>query len=208
MDARALLPYLGACVLLTLAPGPDNIFVVTQGLARGRWAALCAAWGMVSGILVHTTAAALGVSAIFAASPLAFHAVKYAGALYLLYLAWRTLREGGALHVSGRAAPAAGLALYRRGFLMNVLNPKVALFFLAFLPQFVQTAAGVPVWLQMIILGLMFMAQAFGLFSLIAVFSGTLGELLTRRPGVRRLFGVLTAAVFIGLAAHLALASR
>ncbi len=208
MDPGALLPYLGACVLLTLAPGPDNIFVITQGLARGRWLALCAAWGMVSGILLHTTAAALGISAVFAASNLAFHAVKYAGAAYLLLLAWRTLRERGVLHVGAGATAAGAFALYRRGFLMNVLNPKVALFFLAFLPQFVRPGAGWPVWLQMAALGLVFMVQAFALFSLIALFSGTLGEVLTRSSRVQRIFGWLTAAVFIGLALHLALAGR
>lgn len=196
--------YLAACVLLTVAPGPDNILVVSLGLARGRRPAVLAAWGMVSGVLVHTTAAALGVSAVLAASPAAFGAVQYAGAAYLAYLAWRILRErGGGPAAVALHAPAGGWALYRRGFFMNVLNPKVALFFLAFLPQFVRSDAEWPVWLQMIVLGLVFMAQAFVIFTCFGLFAGALGEVLTRRPWIQRSFDWLTAGVFATLATML-----
>lgn len=197
-------PYLAACVLLTVAPGPDNILVVSLGLARGRRPAVLAAWGMVSGVLVHTTAAALGVSAVLAASPAAFGAVQYAGAAYLAYLAWRILRErGGGPAAAALHAPAGGWALYRRGFFMNILNPKVALFFLAFLPQFVRSDAEWPVWLQMIVLGLVFMAQAFVIFTCFGLFAGALGEVLTRRPWIQRSFDWMTAGVFATLAAML-----
>jgi threonine/homoserine/homoserine lactone efflux protein len=207
MPFEVLGPYLLACMLLTVAPGPDNILVVSLGLSRGRRPAVLAAWGMVSGVLVHTAAAALGISAILAASPLAFRIVQYAGATYLAYLAWRILRErGGGGGPAGAAdhAPVGGWALYRRGFLMNVLNPKVALFFLAFLPQFVRTDAVWPVWTQMVVLGLVFMAQAFVIFTCFALFAGLLGEVLRRRPWIQRLFDLLCAGVFATLAVMLA----
>ena len=202
MSSELLGPYLLACALLTLAPGPDNILVVSLGLSRGRRPAVLAAWGMVSGVLVHTTAAALGISAVLAASPLAFRLVQYAGAAYLAYLAWRILREHGDGGHTGAAdhAPLGNWALYRRGFLMNVLNPKVALFFLAFVPQFARADAAWPIWSQMIVLGLVFMAQAFVIFTAFGLFAGVLGETLTRRPWIQRLFDLLTAGVFATLA--------
>ncbi len=197
-------PYLVACILLTIAPGPDNILVVSLGLSRGRRPAVLAAWGMVSGVLVHTLAAALGVSAVLAASPLAFRFVQYAGAAYLAFLAWRILRErGGGPRAAAEHAPVGGWALWRRGFFMNVLNPKVALFFLAFLPQFVRHDAPWSVWLQMVALGLLFMAQAFVIFTCFGLFAGTLGEVLTRRPWIQRLCDWLTAGVFLSLAVML-----
>ncbi len=211
MSFDMLAPYLAACMLLTVAPGPDNVLVVSLGLSRGRRPAVLAAWGMVSGVLVHTTAAALGISAALAASPLAFKAVQYAGAGYLTYLAWRILRErgsgagrSGARDTAAGRAPTGAWALYRRGFLMNVLNPKVALFFLAFLPQFARADAIWPVWSQMILLGLVFMAQAFVIFTCFGLFAGALGEVLTRRAWVERLLNWLTAMVFLTLAALLA----
>src|SRR5512134_3392087 len=128
MDQSTLLCFLGASVALTIAPGPDNIFVMTQGIARGRKPAIVTALGMCSGISVHTTAAAFGISAVFYSSVVAFNVVKFAGAAYLLYLAWKTLRERSSIKLASaddRAAPA----LFKRGFVMNVLNPKVAMFF-------------------------------------------------------------------------------
>jgi threonine/homoserine/homoserine lactone efflux protein len=205
VDPTTLGPYLVACMLLTVAPGPDNVLVVSLGLARGRRPAVLAAWGMVSGVLVHTTAAALGISAVLAASELAFRVVQYAGAGYLAYLAWRIVRErGGGPEAAADHAPVGAWALYRRGFLMNVLNPKVALFFLAFLPQFVRRDLAMPVWLQMIVLGLLFMAQAFVIFTAFGLFAGILGDLIARRPWIQRLFDWLTAMIFLALAIALA----
>ena len=206
MTAYSLLGYLFACMALTIAPGPDNIFVITQGLTRGRKAAIITALGMCSGITVHTTAAALGISAIFYSSTAAFNLVKYAGAIYLLYLAWKALHSNSSLQLSTeRSLPAT--ALFRRGFIMNVLNPKVALFFLAFLPQFVPPASGrVP--LQMLLLGVVFMPQAVVIFSTIGWFSGTLGRLIAAKPHSARYFDWLTAGVFALLGVRLALAER
>jgi len=206
MSTATLLYFLGASIALTLAPGPDNIFVMTQGIARGRRPAIITALGMCSGVSVHTTAAAFGISALFYSSALAFNLVKYAGAAYLLYLAFRTLQERSAVRLS-QADDRPATALFRRGFIMNVLNPKVALFFLAFLPQFVTPAAGhVP--LQMLLLGLIFMVQAIVIFCLIGYFAGSIGSYILARPRIAKHFDWLTAGVFASLGIRLALAER
>ncbi|MRR34961.1 LysE family translocator [bacterium] len=206
MTIYTLLAFLGASVALTIAPGPDNIFVMTQGIARGRKPAIVTALGMCSGVSVHTTAAAFGISAVFYSSAIAFTLVKSAGAAYLLYLAFKTMKERSAIRLSAaEELPVA--ALFRRGFIMNVLNPKVAMFFLAFLPQFVSPAAGhVP--LQMLLLGFVFMAQAVVIFCLIGYFSGSIGSFILARPRIARYFDWLTAGVFASLGVRLALAER
>jgi threonine/homoserine/homoserine lactone efflux protein len=201
-----LLAFLGASLTITIAPGPDNLFILTQGIARGRRAAIITALGMCSGISIHTFAAALGISAIFATSALAFSVVKYAGALYLLYLAWLTIRHSGTLRL-GQADVRPALALFKRGFIMNVLNPKVALFFLAFLPQFVDPQRGsVPI--QMLLLGSLFMLQAVVLFTALGYFSGSIGGYLLARPRLARYLDGLTAGVFTLLALRLAFVER
>ncbi len=206
MILSTLLYFLGASIALTLAPGPDNIFVITQGIARGRKAAIVTALGMCSGISIHTTAAAFGISAVFYSSAVAFNIVKYAGAVYLLYLAWKTVKERSAIRLSiADDRPAA--ALFKRGFIMNVLNPKVAMFFLAFLPQFVSSGTGhVP--LQMLLLGFIFMVQAVIIFTLIGYFAGSIGSFILARPRIARYFDGLTAGVFASLGVRLALAQR
>ena len=206
MPLSTLLAFLGASIALTLAPGPDNIFVITQGISRGRKSAIVTALGMCSGVSVHTTAAAFGISAVFYSSAIAFTVVKSAGAAYLLYLAFKTLKERSAIRLAAvDELPAA--ALFRRGFVMNVLNPKVAMFFLAFLPQFVTPSAGrIP--LQMLLLGLIFMVQAVVIFCLIGYFAGSIGNFFLARPRVARYFDWLTAGVFASLGVRLALAER
>jgi len=198
--------FLGASVLLTLAPGPDNLFVITQGITRGKRSAILTALGMCSGISVHTTAAALGISAILYSSVVAFTLVKYAGALYLLYLAYKILKEKTVVRLSSAPALPA-VALWKQGFVMNVLNPKVAMFFLAFLPQFV-TARTDAVPLQMLLFGLIFMVQAAVLFCLIGYFSGHIGSALLARPRCAKYLDFLTAGVFASLGVKLALAQR
>ncbi|MDP1991426.1 MAG: LysE family translocator [Syntrophales bacterium] len=206
MTAATLFYFLCASVALTLAPGPDNIFVVTQGITRGRRAAIVTALGMCSGISVHTTAAAFGISAVFYSSVIAFNVVKYAGALYLLYLAFKTLRERSVIKLP-LADDRPDAVLFKRGFIMNVLNPKVALFFLAFLPQFITPNTDFfPV--QMLLLGILFMMQAVVIFCLIGYFSGSIGRLILTRPKAAKLFDWLTAGVFASLGLQLALAER
>lgn len=201
-----LLYFLGASVAITIAPGPDNIFVLTQGISRGRKPAIVTALGMCSGISIHTTAAAFGISALFYSSVIAFNAVKYAGAAYLLYLAYKTLKERSLIMLSN-PDERSNSELFKQGFIMNVLNPKVAMFFLAFLPQFVSSSARYfP--LQMLLLGLIFMVQAVILFCLIGYFSGSIGNLILARPKVAKYFNWLTASVFASLGVRLALAER
>jgi len=208
MTTSTLLWFLSASVALTLAPGPDNTFIVSQGIARGRKAAFASAMGMCSGVSVHTTAAALGISAALYSSALAFAILKYAGVAYLLFLAWKSLGETGAPDTAvAMEGSLTGWAFFRRGFLMNVVNPKVGMFFLAFLPQFVSKSGGsVPV--QMFTLGVIFMLQAVAVFALIAYLSGSVGVLIQKRPGISKYFAWLTAGIFASLGLKLALAQR
>jgi threonine/homoserine/homoserine lactone efflux protein len=195
MDVSHVAYFLAACVLLTLMPGPDILFVIMQSISQGRKAGIATALGLCSGVTVHTLAAALGISAIIAQSAAVFQALKVAGACYLLYLAWQAVREGKSA-LTAEAVPQLSLpALYKRGILMNVLNPKVSLFFLAFLPQFVTPVSG-SAPLQMIFLGLLFMLQAIVVFSLVAVFAGSLGRKLFHNAGIGRIIQYSKAALF------------
>jgi threonine/homoserine/homoserine lactone efflux protein len=203
-DISVILVFLGVSVMLTLAPGPDIVFLIAQGSSQGPRAGLATAMGLAAGNLVHTLAAVLGISVIFQTSELAFEALKVAGALYLLYLAWQALRhrkEGLSLT---RSEEPAGTALFMRGVLMNVLNPKVALFFLAFLPQFASPEQG-PIWTQMLILGLIFTLQVVLVFGVIGLSSGLIRErLLARREGMVGTWPhYLVAGIFILLAVRL-----
>jgi threonine/homoserine/homoserine lactone efflux protein len=206
MTASMLFYFLCASMALTIAPGPDNIFVMTQGITRGRKPAIIAALGMCSGISVHTTMAAFGISALLYSSIVAFNIVKYAGAAYLLYLAYKTLKERSTIHLAQVEELPAG-AMFKRGFIMNVLNPKVAMFFLAFLPQFV-TPGSEHIPLQMLLFGFVFMVQAVIIFCLIGYFAGSIGSFILARPKVAKYFDWLTAGVFASLGIRLALAER
>lgn len=163
-----------ASAALVSTPGQDNIYIVTRGISQGRWAALVSAWGVCSGLAVHVALAALGLSAILAQSALAFMVVKYAGAAYLVYLGARTIlsREDFVPERGEGPARTSTRKIFGQGVLSNVLNPKVALFFLSFLPQFV-TADGSA--LQFVLLGGVFAMVALTLTTAIAWFSGTLG---------------------------------
>jgi threonine/homoserine/homoserine lactone efflux protein len=207
MDTSQISYFLGASMLLTIAPGPDNIFVVTQGITRGKKAAVITAAGMCSGISVHTAGAALGISAIFYSSALAFSLVKFAGAAYLLFLAWKTVRERRDIALTGNASPLSGVALFQRGFVMNVLNPKVALFFLAFLPQFVSPQSA-NVASEMILLGSIFMIQGIIIFTAIGLLSGVIGVYILKNQKLSRIFSWLTAGVLATLGIRLALAQK
>ena len=196
--------FLGAAVLLALAPGPDNLFVLMQSAMRGRAAGLLVVLGLCSGLLVHTAAVALGLATLFASSALAFNLLKAAGAIYLVWLAWQAWHApaASAAH-SAEAAPSA-LQLYRRGIVMNVTNPKVSIFFLAFLPQFVAAERG-SVGQQVLALGALFMLATLIVFGAIALAAGTLRELLLRSPRAQVTMNRVAAAVFVGLAARLAM---
>ena len=207
---QTLLSFLAASVLLTLAPGPDILFVATKSLASGARAGISVAAGLCSGVFFHTLAA-VGVSLILRRSPTAFTALKIAGTLYLLFLAFKAFRNRKAVPAADaseknpqEAPNAAGRfpALFRTGLLMNVLNPKVALFFLALLPQFVPADAESP-QLTMLGLGVVFALQAFAVFSVVSFCAGTLFASLRKRPAVGEALNVLTALVLVDVAAAL-----
>ena len=196
--------FFGAAVLLALAPGPDNLFVLMQSAMRGRGAGLLVVLGLCSGLLVHTTAVALGLATLFATSALAFNLLKAAGAIYLVWLAWQAWHAPAADTGSAAADAPSAAQLYRRGIVMNVTNPKVSIFFLAFLPQFVSAERG-DVGLQVLALGALFMLATLLVFGAIALAAGTLRELLLRSPRAQVTMNRVAALVFVGLAARLAL---
>jgi threonine/homoserine/homoserine lactone efflux protein len=174
--------FIAASLAVIVAPGPDNIYVLTRGIAQGREVALASAWGMCSGLLFHTTLAAIGLSAILAQSAVAFSLVKYAGAAYLIYLGVRALLSKEDFAPPTEEPPAARLrAFFFRGLTMNLLNPKVAVFFLAFLPQFARPATDGTA-LRLMVLGLTFALLSVVVFSAIALFSGILGDRLSSNP--------------------------
>lgn len=192
---------------LILAPGPDMVYVITRGMTHGRTAGMVSAAGVVCGILVHTLAAALGLTVIFQTSAVAFVIVKYVGTAYLVYLGIKAWRDKSAFGLQTDASAASSRQLFWQGVLSNVLNPKIAIFFLAFLPQFVDRGSG-QVTLQLIALGLTF--AFLGLLFLLSVgySSGTLGGWITSRPQVARFLGRLSGGILVALGVRLALTER
>lgn len=200
--------FMMASLALIFTPGPDMIYVVTRGVAQGRVAGLVSAWGACSGLLVHTVLASVGLSAVLQSSAAAFIVVKYVGAGYLIYLGIKALLRRDNFSVPRASAPSLRLKkVFLQGVASNVLNPKVALFFLAFLPQFVSPASGSAA-VQMLVLGLIFTTLALLIFNVIAYFSGTLGEWLGDKPAFANGLRWLTGSVLIGLGLRLAVPER
>lgn len=200
--------FLTASVALIVTPGPDMIYVITRGVAQGRSAGLVSAWGACSGLLVHTVLASVGLSALLQSSAAAFALVKYAGAVYLIYLGLKAFLSKENFSVPRESAPRLRLGrVFVQGVASNLLNPKIALFFLAFLPQFVSPASGNAA-LQMLVLGLVFTVLALLVFNVIAYFSGTLGTWLARKPAFAGGLRWLTGSVLVGLGLRLALPDR
>ncbi len=204
---EVMLTFFAASILLALAPGPDNIFVLTQSALHGCTSGLVVTVGLCTGLIVHTLAVALGVAVIFQASAVAFTALKLCGAGYLVYLAWQIFRASATRIESARSNRLSYKKLYRRGIIMNVTNPKVSIFFLAFLPQFTDPARG-SVALQTALLGLLFILSALLVFGGIALLAGSLGEWLNRSTRMQKGMNWLTGSVFIGLALKLVTAEH
>jgi threonine/homoserine/homoserine lactone efflux protein len=201
------LPFFLASVLLALAPGPDNIFVLTQSAMRGRSAGLATMLGLCTGLIGHTAAVAAGVADFFRTSPVAFTALKSVGACYLLYLAFQICRSSPAPLALGKASGRSLGQFYRQGIIMNITNPKVSIFFLAFLPQFADPARG-SLTGQIIQLGGIFVLATILVFGGIALLAGILGELLTRSDKVRQTINRLAGLIFVGLAVKLLTSRR
>ncbi|WP_369903238.1 LysE family translocator [Bacillus manliponensis] len=207
MDMSNLIAFVFAAMLLTLMPGPDILFVLAQSMTQGKKAGIMTALGLCTGITVHTLAAALGISAIFYHSTTAFQIVKYAGAIYLLYLAWQAFKERKEGIGEQASVTLNYSALYKKGIFMNILNPKVSLFFLAFLPQFVTPSAG-QVPMQMIILGILFMMQAIVIFTIVSFLAGAIANKLLKKPKVATYINWSKIVLFTCLGLRLALTEK
>lgn len=209
MDWTNLLTFAGISVMLTLMPGPDILFVIAQSVTHSRRDGIAVALGLCTGLVVHTTAAALGISALLYHSSVAFQALKWLGAIYLFILAWQALREAKETESSNELPVRRQkfAALYRRGIFMNLLNPKVALFFLAFFPQFVSPEAG-PVSLQMVILGAVFIVQALLVFSVVSMLAHQIGQKVLKNEASSRWVNRTKAGIYVLLGARLVLMER
>lgn len=205
--ADVLVLFVTASVALALAPGPDNIFVLTQSALYGRLAGIMVTLGLCLGVMVHTTLVALGVAVIFQTSALAFTILKLLGGAYLLYLAWRAFRAQTAEIGGSGTSRLSPRALFGRGVIMNVTNPKVAIFFLAFLPQFADPARG-SVTVQIFLFGMVFILCALVVFGAVALAAGSLGGWLSRTPRAQVMINRLSGIIFVGLALRLLMSQR
>ncbi|WP_169544899.1 LysE family translocator [Sneathiella aquimaris] len=200
-EFSTVLLFLTTAFLLTIAPGPDIVYVAMRGLAQGWKAGFVAALGLVTGIFVHIALAAFGLSAILASSPVLFAIIKYLGAAYIIYIGWQIARSGP-VSVKGDNAHPPLSRIFRQTILMNILNPKVALFFLAFLPQFVDSSAE-NVTVQFLIFGILFQLNALLVMGSVGLFSGILASKLTGSAGTSAGFvkfagaGVMAIGAFI-----------
>ncbi len=197
--ADQLIPFLTAAILLTLAPGPDIIFVLVQGMVNGRKFGFVTALGLVTGIIIHTTLVAFGVSAIIRESEVVFMAIKIFGALYLFFLAYKVFKSDPEIAFSAEGIQKKSLfSLFKQGFIMNVLNPKVTIFFLAFFPGFLWEPKGNTVY-QFYMLGFLFMLQALLIFGFVAALAGKISTYLRKHPSSGVVLKWVQVFVFIGI---------
>jgi threonine/homoserine/homoserine lactone efflux protein len=206
-DLTSLALFMTATLALNLAPGPDMLYVSTRSLTQGRRAGVISALGIGAGTVVHTVAIASGLAALLHALPLAYEIVRFAGAAYLIWLGVQALRGKSGAASGTPLDRASEWATFRQGAITNLLNPKVALFFLAFLPQFVDPAGG-SVALQIVVLGCLFNTSGTIVNIAVAYLAASAGRWLGTRGHVERIFRWLTASVFIGLGLRLALGDR
>jgi threonine/homoserine/homoserine lactone efflux protein len=202
MEISSIVYLLISAVLLTLMPGPDIIFVITASITQGRKSGIFTSLGLCTGLLFHTTIAALGISLLIQSSPIAFSTLKYAGAIYLLYLAYIAFKERNEKISSAKNEDMNMKKYYLRGIIMNILNPKVSLFFLAFLPQFIP-ADMENTSMLMIGLGLLFIIQALIVFSSVSVLSGYIGERLLKSKKFPKVMTYVKISVYTILSLNL-----
>ncbi len=207
MDFTTLGLFLLATITLNLTPGPDMLYVIARSVGQGRKAGVVSALGIGTGTLVHMFAVALGLATLLRSVPLAYDAVKYIGAAYILYLGVRIWISKDPGPDETRLRKESYGRIFGQGIATNVLNPKVALFFLAFLPQFVDTQRG-PLFWQVIFLGLIFDTSGTLVNTSVALLSGSVGNRLRGNPRLARLQRRFTGTVFILLAARLALPEK
>ncbi len=202
MNYEILIAFITASAALAISPGPDNIYVLMQGMVNGSRSGLATTAGLISGCIVHTTLLAFGLSLIIAKNETLYAGIKILGAAYLLYLAYQVWRSSPDVQLGGSVPKKTGTALFRQGFIMNVLNPKVTIFFLAFFPGFLFHDS----WsntVQFYVLGLLFMAVSFIIFAAIAVSAARIARYFRQHPGTGLLLKWLQILVFTGIAAYL-----
>lgn len=208
LDANTLILFTTTAIMLCLAPGPDNIFVLTQSMMRGGNSGLFVTLGLCTGLIFHTFAVSLGVAVIFQKSQLAFTILKLSGAAYLLYLAWGAFTsKAHGLAKNSKVKKVNGIDLYKRGVIMNITNPKVSIFFLAFLPQFTNPTNG-NMQIQLIELGFIFIICTLIVFSAISKLAGKLGNWFINNPKSEIIMNRVAGSVFAALALKLAFTHR
>jgi threonine/homoserine/homoserine lactone efflux protein len=206
-SSHSIILFMVSALALNLSPGPSILYILSRSIGQGREAGLVSVLGLATATLIHAMAAALGLSTLFVYSPVAFAVVKYLGAAYLIYLGVGTLLSRSALQPARQAAPLKLAAVYRQGVVTDLLNPKVALFFIAFLPQFVDPASGSPA-LQILFFGLLFHVTGVPVNLLVALAGGRLAALLARRPNWARVQNWISGTVLVGLGLRLALSEQ
>ena len=208
INYETLFAFCSAVALLAIFPGPDNVYVLTQSLANGKKFGLATVAGLMTGCLVHTTLLAFGVSALIKANDNLFLGIKIFGALYLFYLAYKVFRSDGNLEISeGKVSKKGLFALFKKGFVMNVLNPKVSLFFLAFFPSFLfsETMSTVA---QFYVLGGLFVLVSFLIFGAITILAGAISSYIHKKQGVGRFFKWMQIIVFVGIGVFILLSDK
>jgi threonine/homoserine/homoserine lactone efflux protein len=201
------LDFLLTSLIVIVSPGTGVLFTLAAGLARGRRASIVAAFGCTLGIVPHIAAAALGLAALLHTSALAFQTLKYLGVAYLLYMAWMTLKEHGALKIETGTTPRAAADVIVSAILVNLLNPKLSIFFLAFLPQFISATEMHPMP-HMLELSVVFMAMTFAVFVAYGMFAAAVRKQVISRPPVLAWMRRVFAGAFVLLGVRLALAER
>lgn len=199
MNYEILGSFLVASMLLTIMPGPDIIYVLVQSMANGKKYGIVTSLGLVTGILIHTSLVAFGVSALIKQSENIYFTIKLFGALYLLYLAYLTYQSNEEISINADVKKRSFLNLYKQGFIMNVLNPKVSIFFLAFFPGFLYSATQNTV-IQFYMLGIIFIIQSLIIFSIVSIMAGKFASYLNHHPTFNKKLKWVKISVFVGMA--------
>jgi threonine/homoserine/homoserine lactone efflux protein len=195
----SILPFLLSSIALTISPGPDILYVLTQSISNGKKYGIATALGLVSGILVHTTLIALGVSALIKQSELVFTVIKILGACYLLWIAYQVYKVPASISLTKVGTQKSARALVKQGFIMNVLNPKVTLFFLAFFPGFIDESLG-NVTQQIYLLGFLFMLQALLIFTFVSIVAAKLTVFIRTNKTFAVFIKWFQTVAFVGIA--------
>ena len=201
LSTETIIAFVTASVVLSLVPGPDNIFVMSHSALKGWKIGFYTTLGLCTGLIAHTVLVAIGVSVIFQTSAIAFNGLKIIGAFYLLYLAWLSV-QNKELNLGGTDKDSTNRSYYFTGVIMNLTNPKVALFFLVFLPQFVNTSND-NITIQIFLLGLLFILSALCVFTSIAYLASFLEDILKKSKTVNKNLNILAASIYFALAINL-----